>query len=79
MERITKCYILLMLYAGIFRFVENYCDIFFLFIYRNIFLQFDKYHGQWIEAEAEVPSVCRLNQDFRESELGYSWESVQLS
>lgn len=45
--------------------------IFFLFIYRNIFLQFDKYHGQWIEAEAEAPSVCRLNQDFRESELGY--------
>lgn len=68
-----------MLYTGIFRFVENYRVNFFRFMYRNIFFQIDLYRGQWIEAEAEVPSVCRLNQDFRESELGYPWESVQLS
>lgn len=43
------------------------------------FSQIDLYRGQWIEAEAEVPSVCRLHQDFRESELGFPWESVQLS
>lgn len=43
------------------------------------FSQIDLYRGQWIEAEAEVPSVCRLHQDFRESELGHPWESLQLS